>query len=262
MKTGSYSDGKEVINAAFFWAKVLVEICCFVCVCVLCSISRKNPFESHYIGNLTDYFINEENDITPLTNYSSSDNLALIKITKKGYRLNDSEHISSVQNVETKPTVRRLSSDAFCSEMLDYFKKYKGRKLSSIFDLKYDKIFHISIANLVISCFLLIVSIGNICYILNYSYKIAIALPLGLFVLLLYVARFILSIVLFYFMEKGDIEKYDDFLECKIVKPKYFKKFSDIHHIRNCFFAFLVFNIMVQGIEKVEKCFEYAEKYK
>ena len=186
----------------------------------------------------------------------------MAKITKKGYRTNDSEHISSDQNIETKASVRRLSSDAFCSEMFDYFKKYKGRKLSSIFDLKYDKIFHIRIANLVISCFLLLVFIGSICYFSNYSYKTGIVVSLGLFVLLLYVTRFVLSIVLFYYMEKGDIEKYDDFLECKIVKPKYFKKFSDIHHIRNCFFAFLVFNIMVQGIEKIEKCFEYGEKYK
>ena len=113
-----------------------------------------------------------------------------------------------------------------------------------------------------ISCFLLLIFIGAACYISNHSDKAAIIGVLGLFLLLLYVSRFVLSIVLFYYMEKGDIEKYDDFLECKNVKPKYFKKFSDIHHIRNCFFAFLVFNIMVQGIEKVEKCFDFAEKYK
>ena len=69
---------------------------------------------------------------------------------------------------------------------------------------------------------------------------------------LLYIQRFILSIILLYFMEKGDIAKYDDFLDCKIVKSKFFKKFSDVHNLRTCFFAFLILNVINQGIEKID----------
>ena len=61
-------------------------------------------------------------------------------------------------------------------------------------------------------------------------------------------------------MEKGDIGKYDDFLDCKIVKSRFFKKFSDVHKLRVCFFAFLVLNIINQGIEKIEACFQSSEK--
>ena len=66
---------------------------------------------------------------------------------------------------------------------------------------------------------------------------------------------------LFYFMEKGDIEKYDDFLDCKIVNTKFFNKLSDVQKIRRCFYAFLVLNIIVQGIEKIENCFDCVDFY-
>ena len=62
-------------------------------------------------------------------------------------------------------------------------------------------------------------------------------------------------------MEKGDIEKYDEFLECKNVKTKAFSKFSDVQKIRICFFFFVILNIIGQGIEKIEKCVEYSENF-
>ena len=39
--------------------KELVDIGSFVCVCILVHSSHKNPFESHRIGNLSDYFYGE-----------------------------------------------------------------------------------------------------------------------------------------------------------------------------------------------------------
>lgn len=74
------------------------------------------------------------------------------------------------------------------------------------------------------------------------------------------IGRFILSFILFYYMEKGDLEKYDDFLDCKIVKSKVFKKISDINKYRNCFFAFVVFNVITLGIEKIERIYEYGKE--
>ena len=44
--------------------KFIVEIGCFVCVCILCGLSSKNPFENHVIANLSNYFYNEENTTT------------------------------------------------------------------------------------------------------------------------------------------------------------------------------------------------------
>ena len=79
--------------------------------------------------------------------------------------------------------------------------------------------------------------------------------------ILSYIARFILSIILFYFIEKGDIEKFDEFLDCKNVKKANFEELTEIIKLRNCCIAFLILNIIVQGIDKIEKCFDCAEKY-
>lgn len=61
-------------------------------------------------------------------------------------------------------------------------------------------------------------------------------------------------------MEKSDIAKFDDFLECGHVKVKYFHKISDVNKLRNCFFAFFILNIIIQGIDLIEKCCECIEK--
>lgn len=45
-------------------------------------------------------------------------------------------------------------------------------------------------------------------------------------------------------MEKGDLEKYDDFLDCKIVKSKVFKKISDIKNI-GIVFLHLLFSMLL-----------------
>ena len=50
-------------------------------------------------------------------------------------------------------------------------------------------------------------------------------------------------------MEKSDIERYDDFLDCKNVRVKTFKKIAGITKLRNCFYTFVVFNVIILGIE-------------
>ena len=74
------------------------------------------------------------------------------------------------------------------------------------------------------------------------------------------VAKFILVILLVYYMEKGDLEKLDDFLECENVKAETFRKISDINRLRGCFFTFIILNLIATGIERMEKNVEDAEK--
>ena len=113
--------------------------------------------------------------------------------------------------------MRQLVSTSFCLDIRDDFEKFKGSKLSSIFDLNYTKIKDISIANLVCSCVVLLFMV--VCGIIlpihekghlhisseRLSFFLGL-LGLLLFVLALlsYIARFILSIILFYFIEKGE----------------------------------------------------------
>ena len=79
--------------------------------------------------------------------------------------------------------------------------------------------------------------------------------------LIIYGTRFIMFFVSFYYMEKGDIEKYSDFLECSGVKVEYFKKkISNVNKLRGCFYTFIIMNFILLGIEKIEKYLEVAEK--
>ena len=80
------------------------------------------------------------------------------------------------------------------------------------------------------------------------------------FILLLDATKLILSVILFYFMEKGDLEKYDNFLDCKNVKVKFFTEISDINKLRGCFFAFVILNMISLGVERIEKALDFGEK--
>lgn len=74
------------------------------------------------------------------------------------------------------------------------------------------------------------------------------------------IARIALSFILLYYIEKGDIEKYDDFLDCPEVRVKFFDKFVEINSLRKCFIAFFILNIIEQGIDKLAKIFDIVEK--
>ena len=58
------------------------------------------------------------------------------------------------------------------------------------------------------------------------------------------IPNYILTIILVYFIEKSDIGKYYDFLDCQIVKYNFFKKIVDIDKLRQVNFAFVIFNII------------------
>ena len=47
---------------------ICIELACFICVCILCHISSKNPFKDHIIGDISNYFniIEEKTDETPI----------------------------------------------------------------------------------------------------------------------------------------------------------------------------------------------------
>ena len=39
-----------------YLCRFLIEFASFICVCVIVGLIRKDPFEKHIIGNLTNYF--------------------------------------------------------------------------------------------------------------------------------------------------------------------------------------------------------------
>ena len=198
---------------------VLTEFACFICVCVLCGLSKKNPFEIYTIEELSLYFNDVENKTSNITNIieiannSEQKEFNNFNINKKMQIFNKNKKDYSMKdNIKTKIYKRKLVSKVFCSEIRNDFEKNKGEKLSNIFDLNYEKIRNLSIPNMIVTCVILSYIILDIImdcikkkinkYILTILYLI---------IVLSYIARFVLSIILFYYIEKGDIEKYDSF---------------------------------------------------
>ena len=230
---------------------ILIEIASFICACILCALSAKNPFETHTIGNLTLYF----NDVSE--NEGFEDDIETINIISEISNKNISNEIVDFRK---KINLRKLVPNSFCDQIREYFKKYQGKNLSNIFDLNYEKIRGISI------CVVIITSVMIFCLIFYIIFQKCLerhnwlCCLFACFTLLLYPAKFTLSILLLYYIEKGDIEAYDNFLDCKNVRKNVFDDFSQIKKLRNCFITFLILSIIVQTIDKLEKCFEMSEK--
>ena len=176
--------------------KDLIETGNFICLCILVHSSRKNPFETHYIGNISNYFYSELNIKT--INKNKYNNTLFNIVNRENHILNGKENISSDIDIK-KFFLRKLVSRSFCSEIHDDFEKFRGTKLSNIFDLNYGKIHKISIATLVIYCVTIVLGYVNcgllakgvygkkeyLCFTNTYN-----------FILLLFiVAKYILSII-------------------------------------------------------------------
>lgn len=232
--------------------KICIELAIFICLIVLYYLSKNDPFENHIIGDLSDYF----NDVENLSPNKEN----TLGLNESDNNLNETKDIlykdkneSSKNNLSKELFKRRLVSKSFCNEIRDNFEKFKGENLSTIFDLNYKKIRKYIKANLIIyiiTILLVIVSTILFCK----KIKDLIIGSLMIIILLLYVTRFILSVILFYYIEKGDLEKYDNFLDCENVNKGFFNEFSKVKNIRKCFIAFFVLNIISQGLEKCDNC--------
>ena len=246
----------------------LIESACFICIIILCHISSKNPFKNHIITDLYNYFtIIEENNngnliLQKIENINTNYSQIRIREEQDKYNIN----YSSENKMNQKIFLRHLVSRLFCTEIKDYFIKFKGRKLSDIFDLNYEKVHKLSIVILVSSCTMFGVLIAFIIIIniikkkLDENKSKCIECSLSILMMSFVIARFVLSFILLYYIEKGDIEKYDDFLDCPEVRVKFFDKFGEINSLRKCFIAFFILNIIEQGIDKLAKVFDIVEK--
>lgn len=244
---------KEKYSSSHFMLhfKFITEMVCFSFSCILCVLSSKNPFNKIITGDLTTYF----EDVKMTTSFVEN------KKTKKK-KFNRYKNVLTGNSIRKKINFRQLFQNSFCSEILNIFIEFEGKKLSNIFDLNYEKIFNISLVNLVISSFLLYKEFffsfrGKIINKFNKIYQQL----FSIFILLLYDLRFLLSIILYFYIEKGDIQTYDDFLKCKNVNTKYFDKvFLNNEYLRKCFLIFFGLNAISLIIYKMERCCEKEEK--
>ena len=222
---------------------LLIDLGIFICICILCGLSSSNPLKSHKIGNETEYFFSPLNYNISITDNSSLDDYDFENFKGK--------YENRKFNVFKTKKLRKLESDSFCKDMQFSFVRNKDKSLSYIFDLDYTTIRKLSLTVifLCIGIFGFSIPIG-IFLKKNSSINGWVVLIL-IIIALLFLARMIITFILFFYIEKGDIEKYDDFLNCPNVNRKYFEKFSDIEKIRKCFLAYAVFNIISYFIDKI-----------
>ena len=145
--------------------------------------------------------------------------------------------------------------------MKESFKRNEGKELSYIFNLRYQTIRKINIALIVVilSYILLYIVVIIVAILLENSANdclIIIAVISSILIFLAWIAKFVLSLLLLYYIESSDIGKYDDFLECKNVQTKFFDKFADVDKLRKIFIAFAVLNIISESIDKAKHLFE------
>ena len=251
----------------------LIQIGIFVCICILCSLSSKDPFKSHIIGNITTYF-NGDYNTSSILDIECQCGEAIMNRTCSEEEIERGCKIISFEKFKIRKNSRRkLASSSFCGDMYDSFWRNKGQKISYIFDLNYAIIRGLSIATMIVSLCHLVINVIAFCNIKNietwrknfynsyyysYSYcsdKLKFFL-IAFIPLILWIAKIVLVLLLFYYIENGDIENYDDFLDCGLVRKKYFSNFSDVSKLRKCFLAFGVFNLISEILGKIELLFE------
>ena len=231
----------------------LVQLGIFICVCILCSLSSKEPFKSHIIGDINNYFY--ESSI-------STDKQCICSNFTFNHTCTEEELSQGCEDISLDKLkinhsfLRKLVSDSFCDDQHDSFVRNKDKKISYLFDLNYGLIRKFSIT-------LLVLTLSNIpltiLFIFIFKCSKTCAIFISLLAILVWIARIVISILLFYNVENGDIQKYDDFLDCKNVKTKYFDKFSDITKLRKCFLAFAVFSIISEVLGKLGELCEIPD---
>ena len=258
---------KDCVRLAQFF-RFGAEIGIFICVCILVSLSSKDPFKSHIIGNMSNYFKNYPEVITSLVNMCICKSEIFEHSCTEEDNLKGCFNITS-DNADFRPFFKRkLESGSFCTDIQESFARNEGRRLSYIFDLKYQVIRKLSIALLVVCLsFVFLIIILFVFYFKNADKKFSefnvcfqsIFFISSILIFIAWIAKFVLSLILYHFIEEGDIGKYDNFLDCKNVKEKYFEKFDDIMKLRKCFLAFAILNIISESLDKAKDLFELCE---
>ena len=285
------------MNKKIFYLKCFVELVIFGAISYLCEVSSKDPFKYHIIGNITNYFYDFQNQNNTIFNTSINKyiNETLDQLSIEEGTFQGSSNIYP-DNIDFRSLFRRkLASFSFCTDMQESFGRNEGKRLSYIFDLNYQIIrkLSISIVVVVLSFIILFISASFLEYYIvemgkkiktlqdcnktidnnennekidneNTERKIKCLKRLRIinYILIFFswVGKFVLSLLLYHFIENGDIQKYEDFLDCSNVRKKFFEKFSDIKKLRRSFLAFAIVNIISESVDKVDSLVDYCEE--
>ena len=273
---------RHLIKNNFLWISFAAEVVSFSFISIAFHFQSKYDFKNHKIGNLTDYFYYLPNTTASINDESFYNNSISFQ-----YNCSIEQKILRFANISKSNNsyFRKLVSRSFCQEIYSSFIKYKGRPLSNIFNLNIETLFGISIPLIVIysifefvAFFSLIIS--NFIFIKKIIEKkrenkienkrekkemscceklqaILYNKLIRCIMIFLNIAKYVLFIIFIYFFEKGDIEKYENFLECSNVRKKFFSKlFIDVENLRKNYTFYWIFTIISEGIDKLEQLIE------
>ena len=264
----------KIIFAVLFIGKILSDLISMSLVSYIAELSSSNPFRKHFIGNISDYYYLNPITHAPFQNMLLNFNETINYLNKSGNipkknKINFSENNNNNNN--NNKHLRKLESNSFCTDIFESFVRNKNRRLSYIFELNYNIIrglsIPISIVSVLVPISFFILNINNEKLYLIFTKKIKkeildkfnesmnenakLYCIMQYLLLIPWISKFILSLLLFYYIEKGDIEKYNEFLDCKYVKKDFFKKFDDIEKLVLIFEIFVYLNLISEIINKI-----------
>jgi len=161
------------------------------------------------------------------------------------------------------------NNTTFCKDIYSSFSAHMGEKISNIFDLnsynikKYCLITFIFYVLYLIFIYPPIINEKFECF--NKKEKFCsigkkkihkILKVMKILAAMFWLIKSVLYYVLWTLIEKGDLQKYEDFLKCKYVKKNYFDdNFPSIHKFRIFYIILLILNLTTELIDKVETSF-------
>ena len=243
---------QKIIRIVIYILNLALDALTFGFIAKLVHLSFKSPFKNHIIGDLNNYF----NDV-------AESNIIINNNFKENKNINNNSTF-----------LRNLVSLSICKEIRESLIEFKGQKLSKLFDFNLDNIRLFSLISLCITIFMNIIAFA--CFIIfiimicklvdetsvpnikdiKTTFKLTTTLEiLGITLRFINVARFVISLILYHHIETSDLDKYDDFLDCKNVNKKFFEKFSVAEELRKWFYIYLALEIAKQGIEKLNQNF-------
>ena len=238
-------------------------IASLVCISVICHLSRTDPFETHTIQNITNYFnqLPNNSNFSNLTDTETESDSKEFEIQSKVEQIKtENKEIDKNNTIEieiiNKNFLRKLESSS-CEKFENSLIKNEGSKFSSVFDVKFNKIHKLSIGLIVVICFskVGILIPFFLCGLCKYN---LITKVRCLFFLLLnsILTNIVLLIIIAVTYNKSDIGDFNDFLNCPNIKENSFEMFSKVTKLRNYFIAFEVTDSIVDAIDSFLEAYE------
>ena len=132
-----------------FGLKVALDLFSLYLVNQIASLSSGDPFNEHFIGNISIYYYLDPNTQAPFKNRILSSNQTLNYI----HEIDNNEKkvkFNFYQNSNNN-YLRKLESKSFCSDIYESLVKNKNRRLSYLFDTNYNIILGLSIPLSIVS---------------------------------------------------------------------------------------------------------------